>query len=226
MPTAVKIDDLIRSRRRTISLEITADARLVVRAPRLMPRPIIEHLLREKQLWILRKRAEIIERMKTKVDRRFQHGELFEYLGESLPLQIDYGSDLPLSLKEKCFYISGKELATPAAAFERWYRAQALQYFTQRIEYFAQQHGFQFQKLRLSSAQKRWGSCSSSGTISLSWRLMMAPPDIIDYVIVHELAHLKHMDHSPHFWHVVESILPDYKSARAWLRKRGHELSL
>lgn len=226
MPTDIHIDRLIRSRRRSIGLEITEDARLIVRAPRIVPRLIIDQLLRQKQDWILKKKADILERIKKNPPRSFQQGETFWYLGKDIPLVIEYDSNACLRLENDCFCLSGKELSEPEQAFEKWYRRAAQQYFCERVEYFATKHDFQYSKIRLSSAKKRWGSCSSSGTISLSWRLIMAPPEVIDYVIVHELAHLRHLDHSKNFWKLVESILPEYKVARQWLKKEGHGLTV
>jgi hypothetical protein len=90
--------------------------------------------------------------------------------------------------------------------------------FTERVEWYAEEYGFEVKKIRISSARTRWGSYSQTGTLSLTWRLVMAPLDVIDYVVVHELCHLREMNHSKAFWEQVEAILPDYKQRRKWLK--------
>ena len=97
---------------------------------------------------------------------------------------------------------------------------------TERVEFFAHAQGFKVKKIRISSARTRWGSCSAKGTLSFTWRLVMAPPDVIDYVVVHELCHLKELNHSKAFWAQVEAILPDYKTRRKWLKDNGAKLHL
>jgi len=110
--------------------------------------------------------------------------------------------------------------------FESWFKEQARLYLGPRLKEMARKTGFKYQKFRLSSARTRWGSCSAGGTISLVWRLMMAPPEIIDYLIIHELAHTKEKNHSLAFWRLVEELVPDYKEKRRWLRVNGFRLKL
>lgn len=100
---------------------------------------------------------------------------------------------------------------------EEWYRKKAREIFTKRVEYFAPQIGKRVNRIAIRGQHTRWGSCSSKGNLNFNWRLMLAPPEIIDYVVVHELCHLLHMNHSKDFWHSVEAILPDYKQRKKWL---------
>ncbi len=109
---------------------------------------------------------------------------------------------------------------------EGWYRARAVEFFPERVKMLAERHQFQFEKVRISSARTRWGSCSSKGTISLSWRLILLPLEAVDYVIIHELCHTVVHNHSSRFWKLVEDILPDYKDWRKWLRKNGQNVML
>jgi predicted metal-dependent hydrolase len=99
-----------------------------------------------------------------------------------------------------------------------WLQGQARVHFAQRLEHYRQAHDLAPTRWRLSSARTRWGSCGSDGAIRLNWRLMHFPPDIIDYVICHELAHLRELNHGPQFWHAVQDLFPDYERARGWLR--------
>lgn len=106
-------------------------------------------------------------------------------------------------------------------ALERIYREKARKKLLQRAEDFSRQMHVSYHSLRLSSAKTRWGSCSARGNLNFHWKLILMPPEILDYVVVHELAHLKEMNHSPRFWAIVESVLPDYRRRRRWLKVYG-----
>lgn len=115
-------------------------------------------------------------------------------------------------------------------ALESRYRKAAQEYIPKRVAFYASHFadiiGGGYERIQIRSQKTRWGSCSSRGTLSFNWRLMLAPPTVLDYVVVHELCHLRHMNHSPQFWQCVEQILPDYKLRRGWLRDHGNELTL
>ena len=110
-------------------------------------------------------------------------------------------------------------------ALEKQYRSLARECITRRASYYAAQLGVTYSSIRIAEQKTRWGSCSSRGTLSFHWRLVLAPPAVMDYVVVHEVCHLIHMDHSPDFWAEVESLMPDYKVYKTWLRKNGLVLS-
>lgn len=110
------------------------------------------------------------------------------------------------------------------AALEKRYIAAAKEYFPKRAAYFVQFTGGTYNRITVRDQKTRWGSCSARGTLSLNWRLMLAPPAIADYVIVHELCHLTYMNHSADFWRKVESVYPDYRTARKWLKDHGNDL--
>lgn len=109
-------------------------------------------------------------------------------------------------------------------ALEGRYIAAAKEYFPKRTAYFRELTGGSYNRITIRDQKTRWGSCSARGTLSFNWRLMLAPPTIADYVIVHELCHLTYMNHSAAFWKKVESVYPDYHNARKWLKEHGHEL--
>ena len=112
------------------------------------------------------------------------------------------------------------------SALEKRYINAAKEYFPKRAAYFKQFTGGSYNRITIRDQKTRWGSCSAKGTLSFNWRLMLAPPAILDYVIVHELCHLTYMNHSAAFWNKVESVYPDYRAARKWLKDHGHELVL
>lgn len=109
---------------------------------------------------------------------------------------------------------------------ERRYRQAAKEYIPRRADYFAQRIGVSYERIRIAEQKTRWGSCSSRGTLSFNWKLMLAPPKVLDYVVVHELCHLIEMNHSPRFWKLVEEIIPEYKEYRKWLKENGNTLQL
>lgn len=113
---------------------------------------------------------------------------------------------------------------TQRAALQKRYIDAAKDYFPKRVAYFSQFTGGSYNRITVRDQKTRWGSCSAKGTLSFNWRLMLAPPSIPDYVIVHELCHLTYMNHSAAFWKKVESVYPDYRTARKWLKDHGHEL--
>jgi len=119
-----------------------------------------------------------------------------------------------------------EEKSLHTLSLEKRYREAAKDYIPKRVEYYHQFTGGNYQKITIRDQKTRWGSCSSNGTLSFSFRLMLAPPRVLDYVVVHELCHLTHMNHSKEFWNMVENILPDYKEHRKWLKENGHTLRI
>ena len=112
------------------------------------------------------------------------------------------------------------------SALENRYRSAAKDYFAKRVAYYHTLTGGVYHTIMIRDQKSRWGSCSSRGTLSFNYRLMFAPPKVLDYVVVHELCHLTHMNHSKDFWNMVGRIMPDYKIYKQWLREHGHELTL
>ncbi|MDE7247138.1 MAG: M48 family metallopeptidase [Lachnospiraceae bacterium] len=112
------------------------------------------------------------------------------------------------------------------AALEKRYIEAAREYFPKRVSYFQPLTGGSYDRITIRDQKTRWGSCSAKGTLSFNWRLMLAPPAVLDYVVVHELCHLTHMNHSAAFWALVESVCPDYRVHRKWLKEHGNELTL
>ena len=127
---------------------------------------------------------------------------------------------------DKVFKLSESAQPQAKSVFEAWYKNQAGTLIPERVNLYARRDKFKFNKLRISSARKRWGSCSAKRTLSFTWRLVMAPLDVIDYVVVHELCHLIRLDHSEKYWDLVAGILPDYKLKRKWLKDNGRFLIL
>ena len=221
---AIRIDRIIRSKRKTISLIVTQDADLVVRAPLRTSVAYINDLVIRKRAWILQKKAEMSS-IPAYTGKQFVEGEEFLLLGNPYPLRIS-GSILPSVELGDCLVVRTPSAKAIPGMLAGWYRLQAQTFIVPRCEALARETGHAPSAIRISHASRRWGSCSTKGTVSFSWRLVLAPQEIIDYVIVHELAHLAHHNHSPRFWSRVRELMPDYRERKEWLRRHERVLCL
>jgi len=219
------IDKIVRTKRRTLAIEVSRDAKLIVRAPQRMPRETIDRFVAQKSGWIEKKKREARQKRATVAPKRFENGEEYPYLGRSYPLKIIENGKVPLSFGDG-FALSVNRRTDARMLFVEWYKARAKEVIQERLLYYTDLSGIEYTLFRITSAQKRWGSCNSKGNLHFAWRLVMAPLPVVDYVVVHELAHVVEKNHSARFWHRVERILPDYRDRRAWLRNNGSLLVL
>ncbi len=226
MAPAIKIDQLIRTSRKTIALIVRRDGQLIVRAPQRATNAQIMAFLEAKADWVRQKQAEAGQRQAEQTPRQFAPGETFYYLGEAYPLELVDRARPALELKDGRFRLSRAAQPQAKAVFTRWYQQQARQVLEPRARELAAHYRLTFQQVKITSARTRWGSCSSKGTLSFTWRLVMAPQSIIDYVIIHELAHLIEKNHSSRFWVQVARMLPDYAARVKWLKQQGHRFTL
>jgi len=199
-----------------------------VRAPLRVTQRQIMDVVQQQAEWVRTRQEAARQRAAAAPPKAFVEGEIFNYLGQPYRLVIANAARPALALDAQAGQFRLAPAAQPGAAalFDAWYRRQARQVFTERVAFYARQIGLQPQKLRISSARTRWGSCSSRGTLSFTWRLVMAPLPVIDYVVVHELCHLQVRNHSKDFWNKVRAVMPDYKERARWLRVNGHLLRL
>lgn len=222
----IKIHQIIRSRRRTIGLQITAEANLIIRAPYRVSMGFIKKIVREKEPWITKKLQEVGEKHRSIEPKKFSDGEQFLFIGEKYPLKMVEELDVPLLFAENHLFLANKNREKAEQIFTHWYREMALQIITKRVDLYAKNFRLKHTKIRVSNAQKRWGSCSSKNSLRFAWKLIMAPLPVIDYVVIHELSHLEHKNHSRKFWTSVQTIMPEYKKCEKWLKKNGHTLTL
>ena len=226
LPNGETISYLLEHRqRRTVGLKITEEG-LVVHAPKRIFAYQLNNILQEKSAWIINK---LQARAANQVDAIvWTTGENLLYLGQDIQLDIvTHSSNKALAFEDNILII-----ATPTpdkhALIQRkviqWYQKQAELDFSRRLEIFAAKLSVPTPPLALSNAKSRWGSCNSRGEVRLNWRLLQAPPHIINYVICHELAHLKQMNHSAKFWAVVEQLFPNYKLAEKELKTLSPQL--
>lgn len=216
---------LERRQRRTIGLKITAEG-LVVHAPKRIFDYQLNNVLQEKAHWILNK---LKAREANKIAPiQWLNGEYLLFLGNNIQLSISQCSTNKAAvLEQDHLAIAQPDPHNKTLTCRKviaWYKKQALLDFSRRLEVFSAKLGVVTPPLTLSNAKLRWGSCNSRGEIRLNWRLLQAPPHIINYVICHELAHLKEMNHSARFWRVVEKLFADYKLAEKELKKLSSHL--
>ncbi len=220
---------LIRSkkRRRTISLRIEEDGKVVVYAPYRTQKWEIERFIQEKKRWIVEKVSEK-ERMIKEAEKTFQPGEKFLYLGEWYPLEMEQSGSQgpPLKLAFGKFILNHEHIADARDLFCNWYKREAKEKIKERVNYYS--HRFQLvpEGIKITSARLRWGSCSPDNRLAFSWRIIMASLSVIDYVLIHELVHIREKNHSKRFWSYLQSVFPDYVRHRRWLRENGHLLQI
>ncbi len=216
---------IIRSQRKTVAVEITKDGRVLVRAPLRLTLREVSAFVGQNEGWIARKVGRVKAIHAEHAPKRFCEGETFLFLGEACRLRFVDGADY--LRKDNGEFLLGRELSARAAQFfSTWYRARAREILEDRVAHFTRQMGLTCRFVRLTEARERWGSCNAEGVLNFAWRLVMAPPAVIDYVVVHELTHLVEMNHSRRFWERLERILPDYAQRRKWLKDSEHLLIL
>jgi predicted metal-dependent hydrolase len=223
--------EVIRSRRATADIVIERDGRLLVRAPFAVPAERIEDIVESKRYWIYKNLAEWRDLNATRVLREYRNGEGFLYLGRSYRLQLVGDQDEALLLKNGAFclrrdLVDGGAVEATRSAFRDYYVVRGLERIKQRVDYYAPKVGIAPRRLTVRDLGNRWASCSPRGNISFHWKCMMAPLTIIDYIVVHELCHFHHLDHTQAFWNEVDKVLPNYRERKEWLKKYGAGLDI
>jgi predicted metal-dependent hydrolase len=221
---------LVRTpRRKTAAILIEPGGEVTVRVPQDLDDPTIEGLLDKQRGRLLRavsKQAALPE----PEARGFEEGCTFPFLGQEHDLHFDDAIEEDLSLGADGFHLRRREgvdaEAAYQAAFRRFYSEQGRSHIPERVQHFAAVLGVEPTTTRVLHLGNRWGSCSPKGAVNFHWRAMMAPPQVIDYLVVHELAHLKQPDHSREFWRLVELVVPDHHGHHEWLRLHGSEMDL
>jgi len=220
--TNIKIDKIIRSSRKTVALEITDGLELVVRAPNFLSMYDIEKIVKRKSKWIENTRNKLQKRTKGNHKKLFEIGDIFYLKGEKLKLHSIFAGKNKIVLQDNNIILFKMPGKNPRELFISWYKRQAKDFINQRLRQYSEVLGLYPSSVRITSAKKRWGSCSGKNSINFTYRLIMVPVKIIDYVIVHELIHIEEKNHSRRFWEKVEAIIPDYRDRRKWLSENGH----
>jgi predicted metal-dependent hydrolase len=216
------------TRARLVRLEIRRETGLTVIIP---DRYTIERLpliLEKKQNWILKKVSEHCEAQPCYREKVLESGDTVPYLGQELVIekQQNTGNADGITLKQNRLAVHLRSTRRLNTILEQWYRAQAARVMKKKIDELSHRLGFTYNRLFIRSQKTRWGSCSRKGNISINWKLIMAPEPVIDYVIIHELAHLKEMNHTVRFWGLVAHYCPRYREHKKWLKEHEPNLSI
>lgn len=215
--------NLIRSKRKTIALYIK-DGELEVRAPLRVSKSQIEKFIVSKEHWISNKLAQSQERLDKRESFNLNYGDKILLLGQEYPIIAVGGNRF--GFNGKMFYMpQGMDSEEIKDACIKLYRDLARVNITQWVTMFSEIMGVTPTAIRITGAKTRWGSCSGRKSINFSWFLIMADREVVEYVIVHELAHIKEMNHSKDFWAIVESVLPDYRERKARLKELQKRLA-
>lgn len=183
-----------------------------------------ETLLKENATWVLEKLETYDAHRERAPKRTFEAGANFPYLGEQRELIIEPRPSHTVNDESIRLRQSTVEQSSVKQVLENFYRRRAREYFTDCADDYAAQMGVKYEKIELRNQRTRWGSCSTDGTLSLNWRLVMAPPEVVEYIIVHELTHLIEQSHNREFWSLVREHDPDYKTHAQWLERNSTKL--
>lgn len=222
---------LIRSRRKTADIVVERSGEVTVRAPHGASIDRIREVVAGRALWVHRALAEWEELNRKRPKRSFVDGEGFSYLGRTYRLKLDRNADQPLMLRNGRWLMSPVVLdlggATAAQkAFRDFYVRKGEQHLAARVQEYAPKVGVRAGSVSVRDLGYHWASCGKAGSLNFHWKLMQAPRSIVDYVVVHELCHVRFRDHSDAFWNEVDKVLPTYRDRRDWLRRHGAGLEL
>lgn len=198
-----------------VKLKISKGKLVIVSRKELSPRRY-QHIIKTNEDWILKALN------KTKATVTLWQKDSIQIAGQDY--QLEFAEHHDFEVDQTRFKILMQQTEGAKEALLKWLRRAAKQVLRNRIEHLAAHHGFNYNRLTIRDQATRWGSCSSKKNINLSWRLVLAPTKVADYVIIHELAHTVHMNHSKDFWNEVSRSMPDYKTYRSWLKRNGQSL--
>ena len=211
---------IIKSKRRTLSLSINENAELIVRAPNQISNKKIEEFIIEKSKWINKNK----NLMQSRINEMNDSDSDYLFLGNIYPLIKVYENPNKIDFNGTEFITSIENQDKFKASLKSWYKIKFKEIAIPRLNYFSDKYNLKINQVRFKNQKTLWGSCSSKNNINLNYLLVMAPMLVIDYVIIHELVHTVHKNHSENFWNAVEAIMPDYKKAKKWLNKNGYKL--
>jgi predicted metal-dependent hydrolase len=223
--------DVVRSRRATADIIIERDGSLLVRAPEWVDDEQVEAIVDSRLYWIYRGLAEWRDLNATRVLREYKSGEGFMYLGRAYRLLLVQQQEQPLTLTGGRFrlrrdLIESGDIAPAQAAFREYYVARGRDRISRRVAHFVPRVGASVSDVEIRDTGLQWATWSPSGRLAFHWKCMMAPATVIDYIVVHELCHFHHADHTDAFWNEVDKVMPQYRERKEWLRRNGAALDL
>ncbi len=221
----LKPSQIIYSKRKTISLIIKEGGEFIVRSPKKITESKIFELIRKKQDWILKTRLKLIQISISQPKIEFEDGQFLPLLGQQIMLKFNDAQQKECIFDPTNLVLAVNPAKNPAKkTIIAWLQKQARAKLDQELKSWAQTMRLNPKQFRLSSAKTRWGSCSGKNVISLNWRLILTPIEVLHYVVIHELAHIEHKNHSIHFWNLVSKFDENYREDRKYLKTQGASL--
>lgn len=224
-----------RTERNSLGLTVERDGTVTINAPLRADSKAIERFVSGKTLWIRQKLAYKKETNREKVRRDFISGQGFLYLGKSFRLRlVNNGTEgvepedvsIPLRLRNGYFELLEREKETAKGLFIQWYKKQTEQQLRLRLSRYAHRIGVEVKGFKVLDLGNRWASCGRKGALNFSWRIVMAPIQVFDYILVHEIAHMIERGHTKNFWSIVSRVISDYEEHKTWLQVHGVELNV
>ena len=216
--------EVIRANRKTIGITVERDRKVVVRVPQQASEEAVTAAVESKRFWIWQKLRDPRKYPDPAPHKEYVTGETFLYLGQHHALTLTRGEGGAVRLVGKQFEMANSDRRNGDALFRLWYLAQAKEKLRPRIASFATEMGVAYSRISVRDLKYRWGSCTPGGTLSFNWRIIQAPMIVVDYLVVHELAHALEPNHSQDFWNIVAVHVPSWKKARSWLKQHGARL--
>ncbi|HOI30992.1 MAG TPA: SprT family zinc-dependent metalloprotease [Melioribacteraceae bacterium] len=217
---------LTRSARKTLSIYIERDGSITVHAPKNLPLAKVEEVLKKKEYRIYKVWTEQRILNESHRNREFVSGQSFLYLGRSYALKLIDTIEEPLVLKNGRFYLRKSEKVKAKEHFVNFYKTNGFPKIIKRIEDYKKKLGVSPNKVRIIDIQNRWASCTQEGNLNFHWKCIMAPYAVLNYIVVHELVHLKIKNHTKAFWNEVDKLIPNYLDKVDWLKKNGAGMDL
>ncbi|MDS0526195.1 M48 family metallopeptidase [Clostridium sp. SHJSY1] len=223
--------NVIFRKRKTLEISVEPPDIITVVAPLDTPEDVIINKTKSKAKWIVEQLYSFKNMQYKKINREFVNGESFLYLGRNYSLQIVIDEDIKnagLKLYKGKFYITtrSKDNETIEKAMKEWYRKKTKEKIEERIKYYERYFNIKPTSIKVKEQQKRWGSCTIKNELFFNWRCVMAKANVLDYIIVHEMCHLYHKNHSKEFWELLNSVMPDFESRKEWLKNNGVKMNL
>lgn len=222
---------VVYRKRKTLSIEVEAPNTITIIAPLGTSEQGILEVVKPKSKWIVQKLFEIKEVQYLKTNKQYVNGESFTYLGRKYSLQFIHDENITFPevklLRGKLVaYANNKDEESIKKAIKNWYKEKAKVKIQERINYYQDYFKIKPSKVLIKEQQKRWGSCTSKGELLFNWKCIMTPSPILDYIIVHEMCHLVHLNHSKEFWQLLKRVLPDYEERKGSLKNNGIKYDL
>ena len=220
---------------RRLRMQMDTKGKLTLVAPWFTSDKSVQIFIKQHQRWIEKHWIKIEKLKKLRPEFHYRSGDTFYYFGEPVILEVKPSEKKRPSIKirdDKMLITLHRNISKQEGihsikkVIEEFYRTKAEEVIRDRLDFFNEHYGFSFNRVTMRDQKSRWGSCSRLRNLNFNWRLIMAPIEVIDYVVVHELCHLKEMNHSPRYWSLVAEIMPNHKEMRHWLRKNHYLLTI